>query len=266
MLHKVTNIFAIVSTFLFLSCKSQPKETIVIIKSDLGNITMKLYNETPKHRDNFIKLIKSGFYNERIFHRVIKDFMVQGGNESLPENITNSLTLGTYNYTVPAEINSKYTHKRGALAAARMGDDVNPGQESSATEFYIVQGEKYTEDKLKQVENYINKAIYKKNVYKFYKEEEAKYFTKDTIIDYVKVQTIAKERARKMYETSPFRYSPEQINTYAAQGGAPHLDMNYTVFGEVTEGMDVVDKIAAVQTGDADRPVQDIKFSIEIKE
>ncbi len=266
MLHKVTNIIAIVSTFLFLSCKSQPKETMVIIKSDLGNITMKLYNETPKHRDNFLKLIKSGFYNERIFHRVIKDFMVQGGSESLPENITNSLTLGTYNYTVPAEITSKYTHKRGALAAARMGDDVNPNQESSATEFYIVQGEKFTEDKLKQIENYINKAIYKKNVYKFYKEEEAKYFTKDTIIDYVKVQTLAKEKAKKTYETSPFRYSPEQINTYIAEGGAPHLDMNYTVFGEVTEGMDVVDKIAAVQTGDADRPLQDIKFSIEIKE
>jgi peptidylprolyl isomerase len=266
MLNKVTIIFAIAISFLFFSCKSQPKETEVIIKTDLGNITVRLYNGTPKHRDNFLKLIKNGFYKERIFHRVIKDFMVQGGDETLPDNITNSLIKGSYNYTIPAEISSKYYHKRGALAAARMGDDVNPNQESSSTQFYIVQGEKYTEDKLKAVEDYINKSLYKKNVFKFYKEEEAKYFTKDSIIDYVKVQTIAKEKARKIYETSPFHYAPEQINTYVAQGGAPHLDMNYTVFGEVTEGMDVIDKIASVQTGEADRPLQDIKFSIEIKE
>jgi cyclophilin family peptidyl-prolyl cis-trans isomerase len=266
MINKFITIIAIVASFLFLSCKSQNKEAQLLIKTDLGNITVKLYNETPKHRDNFIKLIKAGFYNERIFHRVIKNFMIQGGDESLPENITNSLVKGSYEYTIPAEITPKYYHKKGALAAARMGDNENPLQESSSTQFYIVQGEKYTEEKLKNIEDFINKSLYKKSLYKFYKEEESKYFTKDSIINYVKVQQLAKEKAQKFIETNKFKYTEEQKNVLINQGGAPHLDMNYTVFGEVTEGMDVVDKIAAVQTGEADRPITDIKFSIEIKE
>jgi peptidylprolyl isomerase len=264
--NKFITIIPIVVCFLILSCKSQPKEVKVLIKTDLGNITVKLYNETPKHRDNFIKLIKSGFYNDRIFHRVIKDFMIQGGDETLPENITNSLVKGSYAYTLPAEITKKYYHKKGALAAARMSDAENPLQESSSTQFYIVQGEKYQGEKLKNIEDFINKSLYKKYLYKFYKTEEAKYFTKDTIIDYVKVNQLAKEQALKFFEKDKFQYTEDQKNVYINEGGTPHLDMNYTVFGEVISGMEIIDKIAAVQTGVADRPSKDIKFSIEIKE
>jgi len=262
------NLFVVilVLSLAFSSCKSQSNEVQVLIETDLGDIKIKLYNETPKHRDNFIKLIKNGFYNERIFHRVIQNFMIQGGNESLPENISNSLTKGTFSYNVPAEMNRKYIHKKGALSAARMGDDVNPLQESSATEFYIVQGSKIPADKIPMIENSINKQIYKKNVYKFYKEEEAKYFNKDSAINYVHVQKQAVIRAKGEYEKAPFSYTPEEKEMYTTIGGAPHLDMNYTVFGEVISGLDVVDKIAAVQTGQADRPVADIKFSIKLIE
>ena len=267
MKDRITIISSFILFFaLIISCKPQVNEKQVLIKTNYGDIKIKLYNETPLHRDNFIKLIKAGYYDNRIFHRVIKNFMIQGGDENLPENITNSLTKGTYNYTIPAEFNPKLFHKRGALAAARMGDDVNPEQESSSTQFYIVQGEKFTLDKLKQIEEYINNTIYQKNLKKFYKEEQDKYFSKDTIIDMVKIQNAAAKRAKEIYLKSPFHYSEEQIKTYMTEGGAPHLDMNYTVFGEVISGMDVVNKIAAVQTGAGDRPVTEVTFSVKLIE
>jgi cyclophilin family peptidyl-prolyl cis-trans isomerase len=266
MKSKIT-IVSFLLLFLSLnSCKPQVKEKHVIIQTSYGEIKVKLYNETPLHRDNFVKLIKAGYYNTRIFHRVIKNFMIQGGDENLPENITNSLTKGTYNYTIPAEFNPKLYHKRGALAAARMGDNINPNQESSSTQFYIVQGEKFTPDKLKQIEEYINGSIYQRNLKKFLKEEQDKAYAKDTIIDMVKIQTTATQRAKEVYQKSPFKYNEEQTKTYISEGGSPHLDMNYTVFGEVVSGMDVVDKIAAAQTGDADRPMTDITFSIKLIE
>ena len=264
MKRNIQILLVIVLVLGLVSCKKRNNRTHVLLTTDLGKIELELYNETPLHRDNFIKLIKSGFYDDRIFHRVIKNFMIQGGNESLPENITNSLTKGAYNYTIPAEFNRKLYHKRGALAMARMGDDVNPDKASSATEFYIVQGAKVSKEKLKEIETYINQSIYISNLRKFYKEEESKYFQKDTIVDYVKIQKIAKEQAKEEYEKNPFHYTDEQIKEYTTVGGAPHLDMNYTVFGEVVSGMDVVDKIADVPTDSTDRPLKDIHFSAKI--
>ncbi len=188
--------------------KKQP-EPIVLIKTDLGDIKVKLYNETPIHRDNFLKLASNGKYDGSIFHRVIPQFMIQGGG-------TNGGTQDI-GEQIPAEIRQQFIHKRGALAAARMGDNVNPERKSSGSQFYIVQGRKYTAQDLQM-----------------------------------------------MAQRTGFAYTQEQIDEYVKNGGAPHLDGAYTVFGEVLEGMDVVDKIAAVERNAADKPLQDIKMTMKV--
>jgi len=197
---------------LSLSLAAQKKsETLVLIKTSYGNITAKLYNDTPKHRDNFIKLVKQGWYNDSPFHRVIKNFMIQGGG-----NKDGKTDPG---YTVDAEFRQQYIHKKGALAAARMGDQVNPERKSSGSQFYIVQGQKYDQ------QNFAAAA-----------------------------------------QRSGLNYTEEQKNTYATLGGTPHLDGTYTIFGEVVDGFDVIDKIAAVQTGPGDKPVTPVTMRIEILE
>lgn len=194
------------------------KQTKVLISTSYGDMKIALYNETPKHRDNFIKLVKGGFYDGTLFHRVITGFMVQGGDpESKDAEKGQMLGNGGPGYTVPAEFNKKYCHKRGALAAARMGDGVNPTKASSGSQFYIVQGKKYDRKNLES-----------------------------------------------MGKRSGAEYTEEQIKVYETEGGTPQLDMNYTVFGEVLEGFDVIDKIAAVAKGRADRPKEDIKMTMKI--
>ena len=183
--------------------KATEKETVVVIETSMGTIKAKLYNDTPKHRDNFIKLINEGWYNGSPFHRVIKDFMIQGG-----QNADGRLDPG---YTIPAEITSNHFHKKGALAAARQGDQVNPKKASSGSQFYIVQGKVYDDKWLDMFENRSGKVL-----------------------------------------------SARQRQTYKTVGGTPHLDGDYTVFGEVTEGLDIVDKIAAVKTGQMDVPVEPV--------
>ena len=183
--------------------QKQEKETVVVIETSMGTIKAKLYNDTPKHRDNFIKLINEGWYNGSPFHRVIKDFMIQGG-----QNADGRLDPG---YTIPAEITNNHFHKKGALAAARQPDQVNPKKASSGSQFYIVQGKKFDEAWLDMYE----------------------------------------DRSGKVF-------SARQRQAYQTVGGSPHLDGDYTVFGEVTEGLDVVDKIAAVKTGNMDVPLEPV--------
>lgn len=198
--------------------QSQEKETQVLIKTTAGDIKIKLYNETPKHRDNFIKLAQSGFYDSLLFHRVIKNFMIQGGDPN-SKHAAKGQQLGTGDpgYTIPAEINPKFIHKKGALSAARKGDEVNPNKESSGSQFYIVQGTKVDSVHLKSMEN--NTSSQKK-----------------------------------------FKYTADQYKIYSTIGGTPHLDMSYTVFGEVTEGLDIIDKIANVPCNGANRPLEDIRI------
>lgn len=191
------------------TAKPAQKQIKVLIHTDLGDMKVVLYNETPKHRDNFIKLVKQGFYNGSNFHRIIKQFMIQGGGAA-----SGTKDAG---YTVPAEFVSKYYHKKGALSAARQGDEVNPKKESSGSQFYIVQGKKLTDAELDQ---------------------------------------FIAQTGKKM--------TPEQRKIYKTIGGTPHLDRDYTVFGEVIEGLDVIDKIAAVQTGPGDKPLKEIKMSMKV--
>jgi cyclophilin family peptidyl-prolyl cis-trans isomerase len=183
-------------------------QTQVLIHTDFGDIKVALYNDTPLHRDNFIKLAKEGFYNGSVFHRIIKDFMIQGGGAAPGKS--------DVTYRIPAEITPRFFHKKGALAAARIADQVNPRRESSGSQFYIVQGKPLTDAQLDQLSAQVG------------------------II------------------------TPEQREIYKTIGGTPFLDQQYTVFGEVIEGLDVVDKIAAVQTAAGDKPVKDVVITVKV--
>ena len=195
-----------------------PKVCLVQLETSYGNMLIELYDDTPKHRDNFIKLAESGFYNDLLFHRVISEFMIQGGDpNSRGADLNQRLGSGGPGYQIDAEFNEKYAHVKGALAAARTGDQVNPRRKSSGSQFYIVQGRKISESELSQMESRLG-----------------------------------------------IQYSDEIRKEYMEVGGAPFLDQNYTVFGRVIEGTEVIDKIATVATYPGDRPRQDVKMNIRV--
>lgn len=197
--------------------------TRVKIATSQGVMVVELYDETPLHRDNFIKLVEEGFYNDLLFHRCIKNFMAQGGDpESRGASPSKMLGMGGPGYTVPAEFNANLIHKKGALAAARQGDQVNPKKASSGSQFYIVQGQQLNDNQLTQFES------------------------------------------RAAMKIPGFKYTEEQRKLYKTIGGTAMLDMDYTVFGEIVEGLNVLDKILAQPTKQGDRPVEDITMKMEV--
>ena len=219
------NLFYLAFFAFLISCTATKRSTTKIkgplkvkIETDSGSIVVQLYDKTPLHRDNFEKLVKEGFYDSLLFHRVINHFMIQGGDPN-SKNAPDGILLGEGGlpYTVPAEFDSSLFHKKGALAAAREGDASNPTKASSSTQFYIVQGKTFTDEELNKVEERIKMKI--------------------------------PEEHRQVYRTI---------------GGTPHLDMNYTVFGEVISGMDVIDKIASTATDENNRPLKNIKMKMSI--
>lgn len=215
-------IFLLIGLFFINTAAMAQKETKDVVKfvihTDYGDMKGTLYNETPQHRDNFVKLVKEGFYNDLLFHRVIPGFMIQGGDpDSKNAQPGQPLGSGGPGYTVPAEFNSKLIHKKGAIAAARQGDQVNPQKASSGSQFYIVMGRTFNAPTLQSME------------------------AKSGIV-----------------------YTPEQVKIYETEGGYPPLDGAYTVYGEITEGLDVIDKIANVKRDQRDRPVEDVKMKIEL--
>ena len=241
------------------------KRTLVKLETTMGNITVALYNETPKHRDNFIKLVKEGVYDSTLFHRVIKQFMIQAGDpDSKNASDTAMLGSGDGGYTIPAEFNPKFFHKKGVLAAARQGDDVNPEKASSGCQFYIVTGRKFTEPQLLGMENKINEqheealfdSLARQHMKEIYKMRKA-----GDNAGLLELQDTLEAQARELADKEEkFRFTPEQIKAYSTVGGAPHLDGSYTVFGEVTEGMEVVENIEIAKTNRADRPVENIRI------
>ena len=240
------------------------KRTLVKLETTMGNITVALYNETPKHRDNFIKLVKEGVYDSTLFHRVIKQFMIQAGDpDSKNASDTAMLGSGDVGYTIPAEFNPKFFHKKGVLAAARQGDDVNPEKASSGCQFYIVTGRKFTEPQLLGMENKINEqreealfdSLARQHMKEIYKMRKA-----GDNAGLLELQDTLEAQARELADKEEkFRFTPEQIKAYSTIGGAPHLDGSYTVFGEVTEGIEVVDNIEIAKTNRADRPIENIR-------
>ena len=241
------------------------KRTLVKLETTMGNITVALYNETPKHRDNSIKLVKEGVYDSTLFHRVIKQFMIQAGDpDSKNASDTAMLGSGDVGYTIPAEFNPKFFHKKGVLAAARQGDDVNPEKASSGCQFYIVTGRKFTEPQLLGMENKINEqreealfdSLARQHMKEIYKMRKA-----GDNAGLLELQDTLEAQARELADKEEkFRFTPEQIKAYSTIGGAPHLDGSYTVFGEVTEGMEVVDNIEIAKTNRADRPIENIRI------
>lgn len=209
--------------YLLLCCgftyAAKPKYQYVKISTAKGGCIVRLYNETPLHRDNFLKLAKEGYYNGTIFHRVIKDFMIQGGDPD-SKNATPDAMLGNGGptYTIPAEFRDSLFHKKGVLAAAREGDDVNPQKASSGSQFYLVQGKVFTD-----------------------------------------VQLDLLEQRRLKHKIPTY-----QREVYKTIGGTPHLDQNYTVYGEIVKGLEMVDNIASLETSKADRPKEDVKMTITV--
>ena len=241
------------------------KMTKVKLETSLGDIVVGLYNETPKHRDNFIKLVESGYYDGVLFHRVIKDFMIQTGDgNSKTAGPDTMLGDGDPGYTIEAEfVYPKYFHKRGALAAARTGDQVNPERRSSGSQFYIVTGKVYSSEELKMMTQRMGDMKKQEIFRRLLNENRAKVEALQQSQDMAGLQALQNELIQQTEAEaaqSPLTMTDEQIDAYTSVGGTPHLDGQYTVFGEVLEGMDVVDKIQNTTTGRADRPTVDIKI------
>lgn len=244
------------------SCRSQigNENTFVLMKTTMGDIKLKLYDNTPLHRDNFIKLVNSGFYDGISFHRVIKDFMIQAG-DPLTKSSASTLPDSLQTYTIPAEFNPVDFHKRGALAAAREGNDINPYMRSSGTQFYIVQGVKLNDSELNQAEKRINSNIKQAEFNRLMKETADSSMMDGKNLTDGEIQELA---SVKMFDylTSHKDYTIPQDHrdAYKTIGGVPRLDCTYTVFGEVVNGMDVVDRIASVATDSNDKPLEDVKI------
>jgi peptidylprolyl isomerase len=259
---KVNLFIAYCLILLTYSCSPSgvSKNTYVQIKTTLGDIKVKLYDETPFHRDNFIKLINSQVYDGVSFHRVIKEFMIQSGDPETKSNYKPGLTDTLTSYTIPAEFNHSFFHKKGALAAARQGNEVNPEMRSSGTQFYIVQGIKYTDEELNQAERRINNNIKQSLFFKLIKEVSDSNRVCEKKLTEAEIQEKASLKMfNQMAEMGEYKISDSQRSTYKNIGGTPALDGTYTVFGEVIEGIDVVDKIADAKTDERDKPITDIR-------
>ena len=234
----------------------------------LGDIVVRLYDETPIHRDNFVKLVKEGYYDGTLFHRVIKDFMIQGGDpDSKGAPAGKMLGVGGPDYTLEAEIKDGIYHKRGALAAARQGDEVNPERRSSGSQFYIVWGQVYNEGQLRQ----FSKQMKMQKVQQAFNALAASH--RDEIMQMRRERNRAglQELQDKLVAEAEAQVvgdglTEEQMKLYSTVGGTPHLDGQYTVFGEVETGLDVVEMIQGTATGRADRPVDDIEMRISVVE
>ena len=255
---------------LFYMGYAQEKEVKAVIETNLGNMIVKLYNDTPNHRDNFVRLAKAGHYDGSLFYRVIKNFVIQGGSSDSKKAIKGAAIGYGKPIVIDAEIKPEHYHKKGALAAPRQPDRVNFFKESDISQFYIVQGRKYEPKELDIIEKQVNVPIKRAIQRKYYTPE------KKAILDTLRKQKKVKEFreiAEKIKQDIAFDwnanpnkiYMPEEKrNAYINEGGIHHLDKEYTVFGEVIEGFEVIDKIAALPTDGNDRPITDVRIKVRI--
>lgn len=253
---------------LFAQSKQEP---VVLINTKYGDIKIKLYKETPKHRDNFIKLVKGGYFDGCLFHRVIKNFMIQGGDpDSKNAKPGQMLGDGGPTYTIPFEYVPKYFHKKGVLGAAREGDDVNPERASSGSQFYIVVGKVFVDSTLVKTEKRINTTLQKNLMYNYIaqnkeiKDRLTALKTNDTTAYALEMKKMAKV-ADSLYKLkAPYKIPENERAIYKTIGGTPHLDASYTIFGEVIEGIEVAEKISVEATDKNDRPLENIVMKVSV--
>lgn len=258
------------------SKKQKMENPIVTFETNYGVIKIKLYNETPLHRDNFVKLAESHYYDSLLFHRVIDNFMIQAGDpKSKGAAAGTQLGTGGPGYTIPAEFNSNLIHKKGAVAAARLGGPQNPNKESSGSQFYIVVGQQVPTEQLDAMASqkaeqakveYIQSQLYKPENKEYLSELITLQNANDRQNFMIKWNAFEELYADSIKNLPNYTYTEEQKNIYQTIGGTPHLDMDYTVFGEVVEGLEVVDEIAKVKKDRYDRPLSDViitKVSVE---
>ena len=248
---------------LFFQGYTQEKEVKAVIETNFGNMVVKLYNDTPKHRDNFIRLARAGHYDGTLFYRVIQDFVIQGGSSDSRGAMAGRAIGYGESIVIDAEIKQEHYHKKGALAAPRQPDRENFFKESDISQFYIVQGRKYTPVELENLEKRINGPIRKAIQRKYYTPE------KKAILDTLRSQKKVKEFREIIAfdwnaNTDKLYMTDEKREDYIRLGGSHHLDKEYTVFGEVIEGLEVIDKIAALPTDKNDRPLADVKIKVKI--
>ncbi len=254
----------LLSLLIFVLAGCEQKDQLVTIKTKFGDIKVILYDQTPKHKANFLKLARSGQYDSTTFHRVIQDFMIQGGDINAKPG-----HKGDIDYTIPAEFVDTLFHRRGALAAARQGDDINPKKESSGDEFYIVQGKTFSREELTTDMQKLGQYIQKLSEMPEY---NGLIDTLRSVYEHGGMEAYTK----KLFELKPTvenqfgvsvekEYPKKRLEVYTTEGGAPHLDDAYTVFGQVVDGMDVVDKIAAVTTDQSDKPLDNIYLIMEVE-
>lgn len=264
-------LILLIVLFSVISCGNTDKEQKgdVVVTTRYGDIRIRLYENTPEHKANFEKLIEEGFYKDLLFHRVIPDFMIQGGDPGSRNAEPGSrLGSGSPEYTLPAEIIPEYYHKRGAVAAARRGGPSNPEKRSSSSQFYIVEGRVFSEGAIDTLEMAKNQAIRSETITRLMQESEKEIARLQSAYDYEGYASLVaaiEERADSLITSDNlgFSYTPEQRKVYTTVGGYPSLDGAYTVFGEVIEGMEAVEKISRVETDNYDRPLQDVKMNIE---
>jgi cyclophilin family peptidyl-prolyl cis-trans isomerase len=268
-MHKT--MAALLSLAVMSSCGQNKKDFVVTIDTPHGQMIAILYDETPKHKENFLKLAREGFYDSLLFHRVIRDFMIQGGDpDSRKAAPGQHLGSGGPGYTIPAEFNPMFFHHKGALSAARLGDQQNPQKESSGSQFYIVHGRKFSKEELTidqmkfgqaaqaYLTNPANQAI---------NDTLAAYYNSGDMNRYMQkllshAEDMEKETGIKVRKDVP----DGVVQAYSTLGGAPHLDGQYTVFGEVIKGLDVIDRIATVPTAPGDRPIDDVRMKMKVEE
>ena len=243
------------------------KDYLVTFHTSYGDMHAVLYDATPRHKKNFIELAQSGRYDSTLFHRVISDFMIQGGDLTTKPSRSPGDTIG---YTLPAEFVDTLFHRKGALAAARQGDQINPERASSGSQFYIVQGQTFSEDELVTDMEKLTTAVQQLVQFVDYtdvRDELVALYESGDYEGYTERMLSLKPAVEEKLDVNVDRdYSKERIQVYTQVGGVPHLDDTYTVFGQVIDGLSVIDSIAAQPTGRADKPVEDIFMTVSIEE